>query len=252
MLPQKRVLGESGTRQNIPPNPSSVKKRKTDIFSSSPAAPKFKKDGLSKLASSQPKSAFESEVLEKLTQDMSELKQNSAEKDQAWDRPPLENFDPETNDLAFQSIEIEEGTLHDKMVTLKMFGVTEAGNSVMLHVTKFKHYLYVPAPDGFAKTDCNSYRTFLETRLAQTEMAIHSVVPYMRQSIYGFQNNVESVYLKITATDPKFIPKIRSAIEGGAANWKGLWAGTEGGKIKTYDNLQYVLRFMVDCKVRSH
>jgi NAD(P)-dependent dehydrogenase (short-subunit alcohol dehydrogenase family) len=41
-----------------------------------------------------------------------------------------------------------------------------------------------------------------------------------------------------------------STIEGGNANWKGLWKGVDGG-IRTYDNIQYVLRFMVDCKVRA-
>lgn len=251
-LPQKRVLGES-TRQNIPSSPASAKKRRTDVFTSSPAGPRFagsQKDPRAKLGSSQPKSAFESEVLEKLSQDISSLKQNNTEKDQAWDRPPVVDFLPERDSLCFQSIEAEEGTLNGGRATVKLFGVSEEGNSVMLHVTDFKHYLYVAAPVSFQPQDCNSYKAYLESQIAQHQPAIHSVNFTMRENIYGFQGNVQSPYLKVTVADPKFINKVRSTIETGQANWKGLWKGVEGG-IKTFDSIQYVLRFMVDCKVSS-
>lgn len=252
LLPQKRVLGESKTRQNIPSTPSSSsKKRKTDTFSSPAAAqlPSSQNDpARGKLNSNQPKSAFESEVLEKLSQDISTAKQSSAEKDQSWDRPPVDDFVPERDNLCFQSIEAEEGTLHGGKATVKLFGVTERGNSVMLHVTDFKHYLYVAAPVAFQPSDCPAFKAYLETQMAMHQPVIHSVQLLMRESLYGFQGNVQNPYLKITVTDPKFISKVRSAIKDGNANWKGMWKWTEGG-IMTYDNIQYVLRFMVDCKV---
>lgn len=78
------------------------------------------------MASSQPKSQFETEVLEKMTQDISGLKKSNAEKDQQWERPPLRDFNPKEDVLRFQCIDIEEGTLHGGKVTLKMFGVSEA------------------------------------------------------------------------------------------------------------------------------
>lgn len=250
LLPQKRVLGESRTRQNLPSTPGSAKKRRTDVFSSSPAGPRFasSQDPRGKLGSSQPKSAFESEVLEKLSQDMSDLKRNSTEKDQAWDRPPVVDFVPSRDSVCFQSIEAEEGTLHGGRPTVKLFGVTEKGNSIMLHVTDFKHYLYVAAPVSFQPQDCANYKAYLETQIAQHQPAIHSIQFAMREDIYGFQGNVQSPYLKVTVADPKFIPKVRAVIESGQANWKGMWK-TPDGRIKTYDNIQYVLRFMVDCKV---
>lgn len=252
ILPQKRVLGDSGTRQNIPSTSSATgKKRKTNAFSSSPAhAPLLssQSDPRGKLGSSQPKSAFESEVLEKLSQDLSDRKRNNTEKDQAWERPPVEGFVPQRDTLCFQSIEAEEGTLHGGRATVKLFGVTEQGNSVLLHVTDFKHYLYVAAPVSFQPQDCRAYKAYLETQIAQHQPAIHSVSLAMRENIYGFQGNVQSPYLKVTVTDPKFINKVRSTIESGNANWKGMWKGAEGG-ILTFDNIQYVLRFMIDCKV---
>lgn len=252
LLPQKRVLGDSKSRQNISSTPSSTKKRKTGDFNSSPATarlPHSSQHGRL-LGSSQPKSVFESEVLEKLSQDISTAKQNNTEKDQAWDRPPVEDFHPARDSLAFQSIEAEEGTLHGGRATVKLFGVTDKGNSVMLHVTDFKHYFYVAAPVAFQPQDCSAFKAFLETQMAQHQPTIHSVSLVMRENMYGFQGNQQNPYLKITVTDPKFIAKVRSTIKDGNANWKGMWKVIDGG-ILTFDNIQYVLRFMVDCKVRT-
>jgi DNA polymerase delta subunit 1 len=258
VLPQKRVFGEaSSTRRNIPATPSSnTKKRRLEPLTSSPATsriPGSSQNGpKSKLASSQPKSAFEIEVLEKMSQDMAEMKEKSAEQDQSWERPPVAaDFNPKTHKLTFQSIEAEEGYLHGGQATVKLFGVTEHGNSVLLHVKDFKHYLYVAAPVSFAPGDCGKFEAFLENGLGtHTMKVIHSVTMVMRENIYGFQGNTQSPYLKITVTDPKHIPKVRSAFEGkgGQANWKGLWKTDDG--IMTYDNIAFVLRFMVDCSVR--
>ena len=249
VLPQKRVFGEaSSARRNIPATPASSKKRRLEPFSSSPATG-LKSSQNNKLGSSQPKSAFESEVLEKLSQDISGLKQANAEKDQAWERPPVpKTFSPQRNSLTFQQIEAEEGTIHGGHATVKLFGVTEHGNSVMLHVKDFKHYLYVAAPTSFQPQDCQAFRAYLESQIAQHQPVIHSIQMTMRENIYGFQNNTQNPYLKITVTDPKFINKVRTTIQAGNANWKGLWKN-DGKGILTFDNIQYVLRFMVDCKV---
>jgi DNA polymerase delta subunit 1 len=269
VLPQKRVFGEaSSARRNIPSSPSSAKKRKLEPFSSPATRFKSSQNGpKSKLGSSQPKSQFESEVLEKLTSDMSGLKENNSEKDQQWNRPSLTDFNPQTDSLCLQQIEAEEGTLHGGKATVKLFGVTEVrvpdalrfrvltnnlsiqtGHSVMLHVTDFLHYLYVAAPVSFGPKDCEGFKAFLETTIAQYQPTIHSVQIVMRENLYGFQGNQQSPYLKITVTDPKHINKVRTTIESGQANWKGMWKGVDGG-ILTFDSIQYVLRFMIDTKV---
>lgn len=71
----------------------------------------------------------------------------------------------------------------------------------------------------------------------------------LKENLYGFQGNQKSPYLKITATDPKFVNRIRSTIENGdGTSYKGLWKAAEGG-VLTFDSIQYVLRFMIDCNV---
>lgn len=251
MPSNKRILKESSSaRVNIAATPSAAKKIKRDHFSSSPA-PRFASSQAAKIASSQVKSQFESEVLEKLSNDISELKQSNAEKDQSWERPPVRtDFHPGTSSLCFQQIEAEEGTLHGGSPTVKLFGVTEEGNSVMLHVRDFKHYIYVAAPVGFSAKDAVPFKAYLETQVAQHEPVIDNVSMLMRENIYGFQNNTQNPFLKISVTNPKFINKVRSTIQSCNANWKGLWKSPDG-QILTFDNIQYVLRFMVDCKVRG-
>ncbi|KAL2438355.1 DNA polymerase delta catalytic subunit [Exophiala dermatitidis] len=248
---KKRVLIDTTNTHNGLKSPPSAKKRKLNgngpnvAFPSSQTGPNGFR---SKLGSSQPKSQFETEVLEKMTQDISGLKESNSEKDQQWDRPSLDDFDPKRDALCFQQIEIEEGSLHGGSTALKLFGVSETGHSILLHVTDFLHYLYVAAPVNFQRHDIEGYKAYLESQLAQHQPAIHSVQMVLRENLYGFQGNQKSPYLKITVNDPKFIGRLRSAIEEGNANYKGMW-NVEKNKIKTYDNIQYVLRFMIDTGI---
>ncbi|KAI9838201.1 MAG: DNA-directed DNA polymerase delta [Thelocarpon superellum] len=244
---QKRVLGDAtDAHRNIARSPASIKKRKLD---SSPASRLHSSQSgrNGKLGSSQVKSQFE-ENLEKLTQDITGLKENNSEKDQQWARPNLDDFEPRRDSLCFQQIEVEEGNLSYGKTAIKLFGVTETGHSVLLHVTDFLHYLYVGAPTNFTPGDCDGFRKYLETQLAQHQPVLNSVQMVMRENLFGFQGNERHPYLKLTVNDPKSINKLRSLIENGGANWKGLWKGVDGGLL-TFDSLQYVLRFMVDTKI---
>jgi DNA polymerase delta subunit 1 len=120
----------------------------------------------------------------------------------------------------------------------------------MLHVTDFLHYFYLAAPVAFAKDDCDSFKSYLENQIAQYQPAIHSIQMVMRESLYGFQGNQQSPYLKITVTDPKFISRVRRLFEdkNPKGNWRCMWRGSRDGVIQTFDNIQYVLRFMIDTK----
>jgi DNA polymerase delta subunit 1 len=127
MKPQKRILGDATmTSGNILPSTLS-KKRKLETDEASAlqkVAPK--RNGAKSFGSSQAqaKSSFE-EDLEKLTQDIHGLKENNFEKDQQWERPPLEGFDAAKDNLCFQQIDAEEGTFSGA-ATVKLFGVTQA------------------------------------------------------------------------------------------------------------------------------
>ncbi|KAJ5083557.1 DNA polymerase delta catalytic subunit [Penicillium angulare] len=250
IMPQKRVLVDTtNNARNGVTSPTALKKQKLDDGTSNDLkvpSQSFQRKGFG--ASQPQKSRFEAEVLEKLSQDIGELKENNAEKDQQWERPPLPQWDPMEENICFQQIDAEEGRLNSgETMAVRLFGVTEAGQSVLLHVTGFKHYLYIPAPIGFTPEDCNPYRAFLDMRLGLALGAIESVGVHLRENIYGFQGNEKSWYLKITVSDPKFIAPVRRQLETGASqlNYKGLWGNLDGG-LKTFDNIQYLLRFMID------
>ncbi|OQO14389.1 DNA polymerase delta catalytic subunit [Cryoendolithus antarcticus] len=246
-LPAKRVLQDTtSSRRNEQLSPS--KRRKLDDGAKTFKKPARRDAKGNVIGSSQPKSQFEEEVLEKFTQDIDTLKHSNSEKDQQWTRPPLGDFNARSDTLTFQQIDAEEGTLHGGKTCVKLFGVTETGHSVLLHVTDFQHYLYVAAPTQFTRGDCEPYRAYLETALAQHQSAIASVQMVMRENIYGFQGNQKSPYLKITVTDPRFINRLRTTIEQGNGNYKGMWKSVDG-TILTFDSIQYVLRFMIDTHV---
>lgn len=122
------VLADSThSRRNMLSNSNTAKKRRHDgspVTENLSAPPKKYVNG-KHFGSSQPKSQFEEQVLEKLTQDINGLKHNNAEKDQQWERPSLADFDEKSRNLCFQQIEAEEGTWGGGKTTIRLFGATE-------------------------------------------------------------------------------------------------------------------------------
>lgn len=126
--PQKRILADAAmTSGNALPSNTTKKRKVEDAENVTPlnVPPRSSSSSVKKgFGSSQPqKSQFE-EVLEKFSQDISELKDKNSEKDQQWDRPPLDGFNPETDNICFQQIDAEEGIFMGKP-TVRLFGVTE-------------------------------------------------------------------------------------------------------------------------------
>lgn len=127
MTPAKRVLQET-TNTHLSPQ-DSLKKRKLDKH---PVGRFPAKGNENKLLSSQPKSQFE-EHLELLSQNIIGLKEANAERDQQWARPDLTKLNPAKDTITMQQIDIEEGTLSGGGQTIRLFGVTDVCNHVLLY-----------------------------------------------------------------------------------------------------------------------
>ncbi|KAH5541007.1 DNA polymerase [Parastagonospora nodorum] len=250
--PAKRALADATSNgANVQASPRSSKKLKFEDGKKKNAPPVKHVNG--SFNSSQPAPSQFEETLEQMTQDIETLKGNNTEKDQQWQRPALaHDFNELTQNLVFQQIEAEEGVLNGGRTTVKLFGVTENGNSVLVHVTGFMHYFYVAAPIGFQPQDCDAYKIYLESecqkQLNQHSAVIYSVQMTMRENILRYQGNQKSPYLKITVIDPKMINRVRTMVSKGFANWKRLWPSGHD-EILTFDNITYVLRFMIDTKM---
>ncbi|ORY88005.1 DNA polymerase family B-domain-containing protein [Protomyces lactucae-debilis] len=183
------------------------------------------------------KSDFEQD-LDRLTQEI-KAGDGSAEHDQKWARPPVV---PSSGPLCFQQIEIEE-SMDASGPTLRLFGVSERGNSVLCHITGFLPYFYVPAPNGFTEKHLRPFMQAVENATgAGGSLSIQTTL-VMRESLYGFQGNQKSPFVKIVLNDQKHLPKTRNAFERGDVSYNGMFPG----QIMTFEStLAYELRFMID------
>lgn len=164
--------------------------------------------------------------------------------DQTWARPPLpKDFNPQTTDISFQQLDAEEA-LTDGSSAVKFFGVTEEGYSILCTVTGFQHYLYVPAPVNFRKENLESFKKYMKDNF----QGVHDIELTMKESIWGYNGGQKVVFLKVIAVNAKDIPRIRSGFEKGQVSFNGMFA-TGGDGVMTYDNIQYLLRMMIDCKI---
>ncbi|CAM9020652.1 unnamed protein product [Wickerhamomyces anomalus] len=186
-------------------------------------------------------SKFEKELLS-MSNDIN-IKNLTAE-DQTWERPSLpKDWDPNRHDITFQQLDAEEA-LTDGSSAVRFFGVTQEGYSVLCNVTGFLHYFYVPTPMDFRKEHLSTFTHYLQ----QTFSGVHSVELAFKESIWGFNGNQKVCFLKIVGVNAKDIPKIRSGFEKGMVAWNGMFNNGGDGTM-TYDNIQYLLRLLIDCKI---
>ncbi|EGV65370.1 DNA polymerase delta catalytic subunit [Yamadazyma tenuis ATCC 10573] len=159
---------------------------------------------------------------------------------QKWDRPPL---DPDffNHDISFQQLDAEETHLNDDTIA-RFFGITDKGNSILCNVTGFLHYLYVPVPRGFSVDDnMNTFKNYLTNSFE----GIRAIEVSAKESIWGFNNNIKVPFFKIFVNNARNISRLRGMFERGEVHFEELFPmGTV-----TYDNINYLLRLMVDCKI---
>eukprot|EP01105_Mastigella_eilhardi_P019880 TRINITY_DN4697_c0_g1_i1.p1 TRINITY_DN4697_c0_g1~~TRINITY_DN4697_c0_g1_i1.p1 ORF type:complete len:1087 (-),score=272.85 TRINITY_DN4697_c0_g1_i1:125-3088(-) len=135
---------------------------------------------------------------------------------------------------------------------IRMFGVTDAGNSVLLLVHGFTPYLYVHAPDGFTVDDCEKFRLELNENMKRAAKGatkhmnnkdyILEVTVEQKQSIMGYHGNAMEPFLRICTSLPKQVPVARGILEAGMC-----WHGTP---MRTYESdILFALRFMIDTNL---
>lgn len=165
--------------------------------------------------------------------------------DQIWARPdPPSDF--ASRDIVFQQIDAEEAIVNGQSV-VRLFGVTDAGNSIMCDITGFLHYFYLPVPilrDGasepFTDQDVSEFASVLSEQfpgLAKIEIV-------MKQGLWGYRSDHKSPFFKIFGRDPAAVTRMRGAFERSAVQFKNYEFGTT-----TYDNISYELRCTIDCHI---
>lgn len=187
---------------------------------------------------------FERELLSMTENDEGKLDgiPKSENQVKGWGRPPIpQDFNPETSDITFQQLDAEETTIGELTVA-RFFGITEKGHSVLCNVTGFLHYFYVPVPKGFFRdVHLNKFKDYM---LASWQ-GIEDIQIVLKESIWGYNKSVKSPFFKVIVENAKNIAKLRGAFERGDVRFDNLFPP----QCVSYDNINYLLRLMVDCKI---
>ena len=134
---------------------------------------------------------------------------------------------------------------------IRMFGVTKLGNSVCCHVHDFFPYFYIYKPDWFALGYINEFKELLNNKLAVNKLNffhrigikefVLSVEIVYKKDIYGYKGGGgDQSFIKITTALPKIIKDVQQV----------LLEEFKNEKFKYYEaNIDFILRFMVDCKL---
>ncbi|GJN91710.1 hypothetical protein Rhopal_004733-T1 [Rhodotorula paludigena] len=182
---------------------------------------------------------------ENFTELLARLNKDAAvEESQKWARPAAAKLSPQRDGLVFQQIDIEEFNVPGQGPTIRAYGVTQTGNSVLLHVKGFLPYLWVAAPRGFTNSDCGPLLEHLNTSYFNGIRPVKSVTLANKRSLWGYKGEQVSPFIKVTVTDTKHYPKVRNAFERGEVNFRDFF---DGSSLLTFEsNIAYTLRFMID------
>lgn len=194
-----------------------------------------------------------------------ELVTSQEERLRKWRRPLPPLHDEKSDALVFQQIDIDHyihprafpgmpGARSGPVPVMRMFGVTKKGNSVCCHVHGFHPYFFVPAPVGFTKDNLRDFRVGLNQALVadiknnrdNVKDAVLDVQLLNKSTIYGFQGNKLSPFIKITVAVPKLIAAAKRLLERGEVTARGITTAT----YRAFEaNIDFEIRFMADTKV---
>jgi DNA polymerase delta subunit 1 len=130
---------------------------------------------------------------------------------------------------------------------LRMYGITQAGNSVCVLIHDFYPYFYVKMPPNFNKVNLEEFRSFLANKLIQStgsnykaDEIIQRIDVENKINIFHFTENIEQ-FLKITLIVPKLVSTLREVFESGFSYFGHDFEN------RTYESkVNFPLRYMID------
>jgi DNA polymerase delta subunit 1 len=178
---------------------------------------------------------------------------------QQWARPEL-SWTPSEGALLFMQVDIDYYTetphasfwpglgSETKVPVLRMYGVTEGGNSVLAHIHGFLPYFYVPCPDGFE--DTTVFGESLEMQLAEAGVRekvnryVLDVKVVQRSSLMYWVKSEHSSFFQVTVAVPSLVSTSRNMVERGFPLVRNRGHFDPSTSYET--NIPFALRFMVD------
>lgn len=132
-----------------------------------------------------------------------------------------------------------------KKPLLRIYGITETGNSILAIVKNFYPYFYVECPHGFESEQdiemLSKYLdTFLKEKYSEFEKHIIRMDISQKTNIYNY-SNLKLNFIKITVMAPKMVSTLRDFFEDGKSIGNFSFARL------TYESkLNFPLRYMID------
>ncbi|KAJ1929613.1 DNA-directed DNA polymerase delta [Tieghemiomyces parasiticus] len=164
-----------------------------------------------------------------------------------WARVPLPDLDPTRDTVAFQQIEVDDDIdVPTDSPTIRLYGATMAGNSVLCHVHGFYPYFYASAPPGLTPKELPLVTEALNAIAGPNEVTNRKTVTKVelcqRESLWGYHGNTKAPFLKITVRLPRLLNLVKKAVEEGfTIPGRPPYAGSVFEA-----DLKYLLRFMID------
>ncbi|PWA70694.1 DNA polymerase delta catalytic subunit [Artemisia annua] len=185
-----------------------------------------------------------------------------ADRMRKWKRPGLSpGYLNQSQSIVFQQLEIDYviGESHKGLIPnasgpaaiIRIFGVTQEGNSICCNVHGFEPYFFISCPPGMGPDDISRFHQVLEGRMREDKRnnsvpkCILRVELVQKKSIMYYQQHSSQPFLKIVVALPTMVASCRGILD------KGIQIDGIGMKsFMTYEsNVLFVLRFMIDCKI---
>jgi DNA polymerase delta subunit 1 len=144
---------------------------------------------------------------------------------------------------------------------MRLYGVTENGNSALIHVHGYEPYFYVRAPRGFTKSHCNAFVSALndqcklkfpkkkrkhDDKEEDNEVFVRYAEICSRQTIWHYQPGGHQDFIRVVMVVPNHISAARGILESGI----DISGGPGRCTFLTYEsNVSFVMRYMVDAGI---
>ncbi|CAL4122527.1 unnamed protein product, partial [Meganyctiphanes norvegica] len=190
--------------------------------------------------------------------------EDSEDGNSKWTRPAPPVINSKKERFIFHQCEIDytigtpkegmPGQQAGRVPIMRMFGVTDEGNSVCCHVHGFSPYFYVTCPLSFKQEHLGPFKNTLNKiilddmrsnreNIKETVLAVDICT---KENIYGFHGNRKARFLKITVVLPRLIAAAKRLLGDGKVEVPGLGCPA----YEAYEsNIDFEIRFMVDTKV---
>lgn len=184
-----------------------------------------------------------------------------------WPRNDAPRINCYHDSIQFQQIDIDHymakhregmaGKENTLAPIMRMYGITERGNSVVAHVHGFYPYFYIEMPRDFRREHLSNFQKNLNKKVLadhsnrnsnnEITVAVLSIEIVKKQNVYGYAGKEFGQFLKITVSVPQLVTPTARIFEKGEVN---QWGFRSNELVRVFEsNIDFDVRFMVDTKV---